>query len=89
MSKENIDQVILVVRRFQVGSMKADYRVEKWATSLSEASKYQVSLETLNDDKENTSYHLFNGFGVLHTDAKFVATKPKEESEEEDDRISF
>ena len=88
MSKENIDQVILVVRRFQVGSMKADYSVEKWATNLADASKYQVSLETLNDD-DNISYHLFNGFGVLHTDAKFVATKPKEESEEEDDRISF
>jgi len=87
MTKDN--KVILVVRRSQFGNMKADYRVEKWATSLDEASRYQVSLETLNDDKENTSYHLFNGFGVLHTDAKFVATKPKEESEEEDDRISF
>ena len=88
MSKENIDQVILVVRRFQVGDMKADYSVEKWATNLADASRYQVSLETLNDDTENTSYHLFNGFGVLHTDAKFVATKPKEESEEENG-ISF
>jgi len=89
MSKENIDQVILVVKRFQVGSMKADYSVEKWATSLDEASRYQVSLETLNDDNENISYHLFNGFGVLHTDAKFEATKPKEDSEEQDDRILF
>ena len=88
MTKENIKQVILVVRRFQVGDMKADYSVEKWATNLADASRYQVSLETLNDNK-NISYHLFNGFGVLHTDAKFVATKPKEESEEEDDRISF
>ena len=88
MSKENIKQVILVARRFQVGNMKADYSVEKWATSLAEASRYQVSLETLNDN-DNVSYHLFNGFGVLHTDAKFVATKPKEESEEENDRIPF
>ena len=88
MSKENIKQVILVARRFQVGNMKADYSVEKWATSLAEASRYQVSLETLNDN-DNVSYHLFNGFGVLHTDAKFVATKPKEESEDKDDRISF
>ena len=68
--------------------MKADYSVEKWAATLEDASRYKISLETLNDNK-NMSYHLFNGFGVLHTDAKFVATKPKEESEEEDDRISF
>ena len=46
MTKDN--KVILVVRRFQVGSMKADYRVEKSATSLDEASRYQVSLENLN-----------------------------------------
>ena len=88
MSKENIDQVILVVRRFQVGDMKADYSVEKWAATLEDASRYKISLETLNDNK-NMSYHLFNGFGVLHTDAKFVATKPKEESEEENDTIPF
>jgi len=75
------DNIILVVRRFQVGSMKADYRVEKWATSLDEASRYQVSLETLNDDRENTSYHLFNGFGVMY--------EVKEPSEDKDDRISF
>jgi len=74
------DNIILVVRRFQVGSMKADYRVEKWATSLDEASRYQVSLETLNDDTENTSYHLFNGFGVMY--------EVKEPSEDKDDRIS-
>ena len=74
------DNIILVVRRFQVGSMKADYRVEKWATSLSEASRYQVSLETLNDDTENTSYHLFNGFGVMY--------EVKEPSKDKDDRIS-
>ena len=85
----NENNVLLVVRRSQFGSMKADYRVEKWATSLDEASRYQVSLETLNDDNENISYHLFNGFGVLHTDAKFEATKPKEDSEEQDDRILF
>ena len=78
MTKDN--KVILVVRRFQVGSMKADYRVEKWATSLDEASRYQVSLETLNDDTENTSYHLFNGFGVMY--------EVKEPSEDKDDRIS-
>jgi len=74
------DNIILVVRRFQVGSMKADYRVEKSATSLDEASRYQVSLENLNDDKENTSYHLFNGFGVMY--------EVKEPSEDKDDRIS-
>jgi hypothetical protein len=78
MTKDN--KVILVVRRFQVGSMKADYRVEKSATSLDEASRYQVSLENLNDDKENTSYHLFNGFGVMY--------EVKEPSEDKDDRIS-
>ena len=81
MSKENIDKVILVVRRFQVGNMKADYRVEKWATSLDEASRYQVSLETLNDDKECVSYHLFNGFGVMY--------EVKAPSEDKDDRIPF
>ncbi len=74
------DNIILVVRRFQVGSMKADYRVEKWATSLDEASRYQVSLETLNDDTENTSYRLFNGFGVMY--------EVKEPSKDKDDRIS-
>ncbi len=79
MTKDN--KVILVVRRFQVGSMKADYRVEKSATSLDEASRYQVSLENLNDDKENTSYHLFNGFGVMY--------EVKEPSEDKDDRISI
>ena len=78
MTKDN--KVILVVRRSQFGSMKADYRVEKWATSLDEASKYQVSLETLNDDKENISYQLFNGFGVMY--------EVKEPSEEENG-ISF
>ena len=79
MSKEN--NILLVVRRSQFGSMKADYRVEKWATSLDEASKYQVSLETLNDDKENISYQLFNGFGVMY--------EVKEPSEDKDDRISI
>jgi hypothetical protein len=72
MTKDN--KVILVVRRSQFGSMKADYRVEKWATSLDEASRYQVSLENLNDDKENISYHLFNGFGVM-----YEVKKPSEE----------
>ncbi len=72
MTKDN--KVILVVRRSQFGSMKADYRVEKWATSLDEASRYQVSLENLNDDKENVSYHLFNGFGVM-----YEVKKPSEE----------
>ena len=81
MSKDNIDKVILVVKRFQVGNMKADYRVEKWATSLEEASRYQLSLETLNDDKENVSYHLFNGFGVMY--------EVKKPNEQEDDRIRF
>ena len=78
MSNEN--NVLLVVRRSQFGSMKADYRVEKLATSLDEASRYQVSLENLNDDKENISYHLFNGFGVMY--------EVKEPSEEENG-ISF
>ena len=76
----NENDVLLVVRRSQFGSMKADYRVEKWATSLDEASRYQVSLETLNDDKENVSYHLFNGFGVMY--------EVKKPSEDKDDRIS-
>ena len=80
MSKEKMEKVILVVKRFQVGDMKADYHVEKWATSLDEASRYQVSLETLNDDKENVSYHLFNGFGVMY--------EVKKPSEDKDDRIS-
>ena len=78
MSNEN--KVILVVRRSKFGNMKADYRVEKWATSLDEASRYQVSLETLNDDKENISYQLFNGFGVMY--------EVKKPSEDKDDRIS-
>ena len=79
MSKE--DNVLLVVRRSQFGNMEPDYRVEKWATSLDEASRYQVSLETLNDDKENVSYHLFNGFGVMY--------EVKKPTEQEDDRIPF
>ena len=79
MSKEN--NVLLVVRRSQFGDMKPDYRVEKWATSLDEASRYQVSLENLNDDKENVSYHLFNGFGVMY--------EVKKPSDEKDDRIPF
>jgi len=79
MSKE--DKVILVVRKTQFGSCKANYYVEKWATSLDEASRYQVSLETLNDDKENVSYHLFNGFGVMY--------EVKKPNEQEDDRIRF
>ena len=79
MSKE--DKVILVVRKTQFGNCKADYYVEKWATSLAEASRYQVSLETLNDDKENVSYHLFNGFGVMY--------EVKKPTEQEDDRIPF
>ena len=79
MSKEN--NVLLVVRRSQFGDMKPDYRVEKWATSFEEASRYQLSLETLNDDKQNVSYHLFNGFGVMY--------EVKKPSEEKDDRIPF
>ena len=79
MSKEN--NVLLVVIRTQFGNMKPDYRVEKWATSLDEANRYQVSLETLNDDKENVSYHLFNGFGVMY--------EVKKPTEQEDDRIPF
>jgi hypothetical protein len=79
MTKENIDQVILVVRRFQVGDMKADYSVEKWATTLEDASRYKVSLETLNDNK-NISYYLFNSFGVIYD--------VEQKSEEEDDRVS-
>ena len=79
MSKE--DKVILVVRKTQFGNCIADYYVEKWATSLDEASRYQVSLETLNDDKENVSYHLFNGFGVMY--------EVKKPTEQEDDRIPF
>ena len=79
MSKEN--NVLLVVRRSQFGNMKPDYRVEKWATSLDEATKYKVSLETLNDDNENISYHLFNSFGVIY--------EVKKPSEVEDDRIPF
>ena len=79
MSKEN--NVLLVVRRSQFGNMKPDYRVEKWATSLDEATKYTVSLETLNDDNENISYHLFNSFGVIY--------EVKKPSEVEDDRIPF
>ena len=79
MSKE--DKVILVVRRSQFGDMKPDYRVEKWATSFEEASRYQLSLENLNDDKENVSYHLFNGFGVMY--------EVKKPTEQEDDRIPF
>ena len=80
MTKENIDQVILVVRRFQVGQMKADYSVEKWATSLADASKYKVSLETLNDNK-NVSYYLFSSFGVIYD--------VEQKTEQEDDRIPF
>ena len=79
MTKENIDQVILVVRRFQVGDMKADYSVEKWATTLEDASRYKVSLETLNDNK-NVSYYLFNSFGVIYN--------VEQKSEEENDRVS-
>ena len=79
MSKEN--NVLLVVRRSQFGNMKPDYRVEKWATSLDEATRYKVSLETLNDDNENISYHLFNSFGVIY--------EVKKPSEVEDDRIPF
>ena len=79
MSKE--DKVILVVRRSQFGDMKPDYRVEKWATSFEEASRYQLSLEILNDDNENISYHLFNSFGVIY--------EVKKPSEVEDDRIPF
>ena len=79
MSKEN--NVLLVVRRSQFGNMKPAYRVEKWATSLDEATKYKVSLETLNDDNENISYHLFNSFGVIY--------EVKKPSEVEDDRIPF
>ena len=37
-------------------------------------------IETLNDDKENISYQLFNGFGVMY--------EVKEPSEEENG-ISF
>ena len=65
MTKEEKDKIILVVRRFQVGDLKADYSVEKWATSLDDATRYKVSLETLNDNK-NISYHLFNSFGVMY-----------------------
>jgi len=61
--KDNImDKTILVVEVIKCKTMPPSYSIKKTAATLEEASKYQVSLETLNDNPK-TTYELFTVLG--------------------------
>ncbi len=59
-----MDKTILVVKRFQFSTRTPTYNIEKSATSLEEAMKYKIALESLNNDKDYT-FVLFNELGQL------------------------
>jgi len=59
-----MDKTILVVKRFQFSTKTPTYNIEKSATSLEEAMKYKIALESLNNDKDYT-FVLFNELGQL------------------------
>ena len=59
-----MDKTILVVKRFQFSTKTPTYYIEKSATSLEEAMKYKIALESLNNDKDYT-FVLFNELGQL------------------------
>ncbi len=57
-----MDKTILVVEVIKYKTMPPSYSIKKTAATLEEASKYQVSLEILNDNPTTTS-ELFNVVG--------------------------
>jgi hypothetical protein len=59
-----MEKTILVVKRFQFSTRTPTYNIEKSATSLEEAMKYKIALESLNNDKDYT-FVLFNELGQL------------------------
>jgi len=59
-----MDKTILVVKRFQFSTRTPTYNIEKSATTLEEAMKYKIALESLNNDKDYT-FVLFNELGQL------------------------
>ena len=59
-----MDKTILVVKRFQFSTKTPTYYIEKSATTLEEAMKYKIALESLNNDKDYT-FVLFNELGQL------------------------
>ena len=60
--EDNMNKEIVVLKRTQFIGHKPSYYVEKVAKTLEEATRYQVALEQLNDDKAIT-YTLFNEVG--------------------------
>ena len=59
-----MEKTILVVKRFQFSTRTPTYNIEKSATTLEEAMKYKIALESLNNDKDYT-FVLFNELGQL------------------------
>ena len=59
-----MDKTILVVKRFKYSTKTPTYYIEKSATTLEEAMKYKIALESLNNDKDYT-FVLFNELGQL------------------------
>ena len=62
MEKLKMEKTILVVKRFQFSTRTPTYNIEKSATTLEEAMKYKIALESLNNDKDYT-FVLFNELG--------------------------
>ena len=60
--ESKMDKTILVVEVIKYNTMPTSYSIKKTADTLEEASKYQVSLETLNDNPK-TTYELFTVLG--------------------------
>ncbi len=62
-----MDKTILVVEVTTYSGESKIYTIKKHAKTLEQASKFKVSLEDLND-REDTSYELFNRFGQFEVD---------------------
>ena len=77
-----MDKTILVVEIIKYKTMGDQYTIKKHAKTLEEATRYKVSLETLNE-MENTSYKLFNEFGQLEYDQEEENKKVESEGTDE------
>ena len=72
--EDKMNKEIVVLRRTQFIGHKPSYYVEKVAKTLDEATRYQVALEQLNDDKAIT-YTLFNEVGQFPNVSKTTREK--------------
>ena len=59
-----MEKTILVIKRFQYSTKTPTYNIEKSATTLEEAMRYKIALESLNNDTDYT-FVLFNELGQL------------------------